>query len=101
MASKTIHEGLPSYKFKTEYMRELRKRKDLLKPLVIHCQKTRGAKSEVLRMMIEQGVQANWMQVSEWLHPKREKRRIPFGDRREALLHIMQSMTGSNTLTKN
>lgn len=60
--------------------------------LIRHCQRTDGAKAEVLRRLNAAGVISNWATVSSWLHPDPDKRREPRSDNAEALLKVQGQM---------
>ena len=48
-----------------------------LLPLIQACQRQRGLKSRVLKMMMRRGINGNWANISEWLTPNVSKRRTP------------------------
>ena len=63
-----------------------------LLPLIKRCQRERGLKSRVLRMMVQYGIPGNWANLSEWLHPDPKKRRVPKESTMMGLMEIMREV---------
>jgi hypothetical protein len=63
-----------------------------LLPLIRACQKERGLKSRVLKMMMKRGIPGNWANLSEWTTPIASKRRTPVPNTLKQMLKLQQEL---------
>ena len=64
--------------------------KTILQPVIDWCSKHRGAKSKLMRSLINHGHDVTWSMVSGWLHTDPEKRSEPRLDVGLMMLEIFE-----------